>query len=94
MVEIRVRSENFKETYIENWIRFCNVEGIIFHNAKTCPYNTNSRFAMPDRLSEKLGIQTLVIDGDLNDLRFFSEEQAKTKIEAFIEHLGEMSKSN
>jgi len=89
-----VRSEIVKETYIENWIRFCNIDGIIFHNAKTCPYNTNSRFAMPDRLNKKLGIQTLVIDGDLNDLRFFSEEQAKTKIEAFIEQLREMSNSN
>jgi len=86
-----VRSENFKETYIEEWLRFCKVSGIIFHDAKTCPYNTNSRFAMPARLREKLGIPTLVIDGDLNDLRFFSEEQTKTNIEAFVEQLREMS---
>jgi benzoyl-CoA reductase/2-hydroxyglutaryl-CoA dehydratase subunit BcrC/BadD/HgdB len=84
-----VRSELFKETYIEEWLKFCNVQGIIFHDAKTCPYNTNSRFAMPTRLSKKLGVPTLVIDGDLNDLRCFSDEQAKTNIEAYIEQLGE-----
>lgn len=88
-----VRSEDSKERYIEEWIRFCKVSGIIFHDAKTCPYNTNSRFAMPNRLSEKLGIPVLILDGDLNDLRCFSEEQSKTNIEAFIEQLGETSVS-
>jgi benzoyl-CoA reductase/2-hydroxyglutaryl-CoA dehydratase subunit BcrC/BadD/HgdB len=48
---------------------------------------------MPNRLSEKLGIPVLILDGDLNDLRCFSEEQSKTKIEAFIEQLGETSVS-
>ena len=85
-----VRSEDIKEAYIEEWMELCNVQGIIFHDAKTCPYNTNSRFAMPARLHEKLGIPTLVINGDLNDLRFFSEEQTKTNIEAFVEQLREM----
>jgi hypothetical protein len=32
---------------------------------------------------------TLVINGDLNDLRCYSEEQARTNIEAFIEQLAE-----
>jgi hypothetical protein len=73
------------------WIGFCHVQGIIFHDAKTCPYNTNSRFAMPSRLNSELGIPTLIIDGDLNDLRCFSEEQAKTNIEAFVEQLEEMA---
>ena len=88
-----VRSENVKEAYVEEWLEFCNIQGIIFHDAKTCPYNTNSRFAMPARLNEKLGIPTIVISGDLNDLRCFSEEQTKTNIEAFVEQLGEQVSS-
>ncbi len=44
---------------------------------------------MPERLSEKLGVPVLTIYGDLNDLRCYSEEQAKTNIEAFIEQLEE-----
>ena len=75
---------------LQEWLEFCNVQGIIFHDAKTCPYNTNSRFAMPSRLNAELGIPTLIIDGDLNDLRCFSEEQAKTNIEAFVEQLEEI----
>jgi benzoyl-CoA reductase/2-hydroxyglutaryl-CoA dehydratase subunit BcrC/BadD/HgdB len=44
---------------------------------------------MPERLSEKLGIPVLTINGDLCDLRCYSEEQAKTNIEAFVEQLEE-----
>jgi benzoyl-CoA reductase/2-hydroxyglutaryl-CoA dehydratase subunit BcrC/BadD/HgdB len=44
---------------------------------------------MPQRLTEKTGIPHLIVQGDLSDLRLFSEEQAKTNIEAFIEGLEE-----
>jgi hypothetical protein len=44
---------------------------------------------MPERLQDMLGTPYLVINGDLNDLRCYSEEQAKTNIEAFIEQLNE-----
>jgi len=44
---------------------------------------------MPQRLTKKTGIPHLIIQGDLNDLRLFSEEQAKTNIEAFVEGLAE-----
>jgi benzoyl-CoA reductase/2-hydroxyglutaryl-CoA dehydratase subunit BcrC/BadD/HgdB len=42
---------------------------------------------MPERLEKKLGIPALTINGDLNDLRCYSEEQAQTNIEAFVEQL-------
>jgi benzoyl-CoA reductase/2-hydroxyglutaryl-CoA dehydratase subunit BcrC/BadD/HgdB len=42
---------------------------------------------MPQRLSEMTGIPALIIEGDLCDLRFFSEGQSITKIETFIEQL-------
>jgi benzoyl-CoA reductase/2-hydroxyglutaryl-CoA dehydratase subunit BcrC/BadD/HgdB len=44
---------------------------------------------MPQRLQEKLGKPFLVINGDLNDLRLYSEEQTRTNIEAFAEQLAE-----
>lgn len=82
-----VRDEDYKERYISDWVERFGVNGIIFHNAKTCPNNSNSSYAMPRRLSEKLGIPTVVIDGDLCDLRCFSDEQAKTNLEAFVEQI-------
>ncbi len=65
------------------------IDGAIFHNARTCPNNTNSRFGMAQRLRDRYGKLVLVIDGDLSDSRFFSTAQTMTNIEAFIEQLEE-----
>jgi len=81
------RDEEFKEKYIEDIANRFKLDGIIFHDAKTCPSNSNNRYGMPERLEKRLSIPTLTINGDLNDLRCYSEEQAKTNIEAFIEQL-------
>jgi benzoyl-CoA reductase/2-hydroxyglutaryl-CoA dehydratase subunit BcrC/BadD/HgdB len=69
-------------------LEFFKVDGIIYHNARTCPNNSNSRYGMPQRLEKETGIPSLVIDGDLNDLRCLSDEQTNTNIEAFTERLG------
>ncbi len=82
-----VRDENFKEKYIEEMVNKYKIDGLLFHDARTCPANSNSRYGMPERLEKKLNIPTITIDGDLNDLRCYSEEQAKTNIEAFVEQL-------
>ncbi len=82
-----VRDESFKEKYIEEMVNKYKLSGILFHDSKTCPNNSNSRYGMPERLEKKLNIPTVTINGDLNDLRCYSEEQAKTNIEAFIEQL-------
>ncbi|MEW6140588.1 MAG: 2-hydroxyacyl-CoA dehydratase family protein [Thermodesulfobacteriota bacterium] len=82
-----VRDESFKEAYMDAWIREFSVDGVIFHDAKTCPNNSNSRYGMPQRMTSRLNLPTLVINGDLNDLRCYSEEQTKTNIEAFVEQL-------
>ncbi len=83
------RSEEPKQAYIVDKCERFGIDGILFHNAKTCPNNSNSRYDMPGRLEAQLGIPTLVIDGDLNDLRMYSEEQSRTAIEAFVEQLAE-----
>ncbi len=84
-----VRNEPYKEQYIKECCDLFKVNGLLFHDAKTCPNNSNNRYGMPERLSKRLGIPVLTINGDLNDLRCYSEEQAKTNIEAFIEQLEE-----
>ncbi|MCD4769829.1 MAG: 2-hydroxyacyl-CoA dehydratase family protein [Bacteroidales bacterium] len=84
-----VRSDKVKEKYIKEMIEFFKVDGIIYHDAKTCPNNTNCRYGMPQRLSKITGIPSLTIHGDLNDLRLLSDEQTKTNVEAFIEQLEE-----
>ncbi|MGD9304360.1 MAG: 2-hydroxyacyl-CoA dehydratase family protein, partial [Desulfobacterales bacterium] len=84
-----VRSDQAKEEYIKNMLDFFKVDGIVYHDSKTCPNNTNCRYGMPQRLEKITGIPSLTIHGDLNDLRLVSDEQTKTNVEAFIEQLEE-----
>ena len=82
-----VRSEGYKEMVLAEACRHYRAEGILFHEARTCPPNSNTRFGLPERLQRAWGLPTLVLDGDLNDLRCFSDEQARTNIETFVELL-------
>lgn len=82
-------AEAWKEDYIRRMVTEFRVDGIVFHDARTCPNNSNTRYGMPQRLERSLGIPCLVLHGDLNDLRCYSEEQAITNIEAFVEQLEE-----
>jgi benzoyl-CoA reductase/2-hydroxyglutaryl-CoA dehydratase subunit BcrC/BadD/HgdB len=84
------RSEDRKEKYIEEMVAKFKVDGILYHDAKTCPNNSNSRYEMPQRLHMRLRKPFLVVNGDLNDLRLYSEEQTRTNIEAFVEQLLEV----
>ena len=81
------RSEDAKEDYIEEMVERFRVDGILYHEAKTCPNNSNNHYGLPQRLQKRLGKPFVVIHGDLNDLRLYSEEQTRTKIEAFAEQL-------
>jgi benzoyl-CoA reductase/2-hydroxyglutaryl-CoA dehydratase subunit BcrC/BadD/HgdB len=82
-----VRSEEFKLRYLADMARDYQINGFIFHDAKTCPNNSNNRYGLPQRLNKELGIPYVVFNGDLNDLRLYSEEQARTQFEALIEQL-------
>jgi benzoyl-CoA reductase/2-hydroxyglutaryl-CoA dehydratase subunit BcrC/BadD/HgdB len=84
-----VRSDAAKESYIRDMLDLYKVDGIIYHDAKTCPNNSNCRYGMPQRLEKQTGIPSLTIHGDLNDMRLLSDEQTKTNVEAFIEQLEE-----
>ena len=81
------RSEKAKEKILKGLLKDFSIDGIIFHDAKTCFNNSNSNFGMPQRLKKDTGIPSLVIEADLCDLRFYSEGQSITRIETFIEQI-------
>ncbi|KXK05761.1 MAG: Benzoyl-CoA reductase subunit B [Chlorobi bacterium OLB4] len=83
------RSEKAKMKMLSDWFKEYNIDGIVYHDTKTCFNNSNAKFGMPQRLKESSGIPALVIEGDLCDLRFFSEGQSITKIETFLEQIEE-----
>ena len=83
------RSDDPKEAYMAAMIEKYRIDGVLYHDAKTCPNNSNSRYLMPQRVQAKTGKPYVIINGDLNDLRLYSEEQTRTNIEALIEQLSE-----
>ncbi len=82
-----VRSDSVKESVLENLMKEFAVQGIIYHESKTCARNSNNRFGLQNRLFKTTGIPFLEINGDLNDPRCYSEEQSIIAIETFIEQL-------
>jgi len=84
-----VRGENYKEAYLKRMFDTYAIDGIIYHDAKTCPNNSNCRYGMPQRLTRATGVPHVTINGDLNDLRLYSEEQARTQFEALGEQIEE-----
>ena len=85
-----VRSDDYKEKYIKEKIDIYGIDGIIYHDAKTCPNNSNCRYGLSKRIEKLTNIPSLSIDGDLCDMRLVSDEQTKTNVEAFIEQLAEI----
>jgi len=83
------RSDDRKQAYMEQMVEKFSIDGMLYHDAKTCPNNSNNRYDLPQRLETKTGKPYVVINGDLNDLRLYSEEQSRTNIEAFMEQLAE-----
>lgn len=73
--------------FFKNWFPEYGIDGVIFHDSKTCFNNSNAKFGLPQRLTEETGLPTLVIEGDLCDTRFFSDGQSITKIETFLEQI-------
>lgn len=86
------RSEKAKMKMLADWFKEYKIDGIVYHDTKTCFNNSNAKFGMPQRLREMTGVPALVIEGDLCDLRFFSEGQSTTKIETFLEQLEDFNK--
>jgi benzoyl-CoA reductase/2-hydroxyglutaryl-CoA dehydratase subunit BcrC/BadD/HgdB len=89
-----VRSDEVKENILANLMNEFSVNGIIFHEAKTCQRNSNNHFGLQNRLFKRTGLPYLEINGDLNDPRCFSEEQTIIAIETFIEQLSEQITQN
>lgn len=81
------RSEKAKKEILKGWLNEFSCDGIIYHDSKTCFNNSNAKFGLPQRLKEETHVPYLVVEGDLCDLRFFSEGQNITKIETFLEQL-------
>jgi len=85
------RTDAVKERILAAEARRYSVDGIVFHDAKTCPNNSNCRYGMPGRLAAGPGVPSVVVHSDLNDLRLHSDEGVRLALEGFVEQCTEAS---
>ena len=65
------------------------VEGAVFHMNRSCKHWSGNLYEMERQLREKVGIPTVVFDGDQSDPRAFSEAQYVTRVQALVEIMAE-----
>ncbi|MHA2174721.1 MAG: 2-hydroxyacyl-CoA dehydratase subunit D [Candidatus Hodarchaeales archaeon] len=60
-------------------------DGVLYHSMRSCKRYSLGQPITRNEVTEKTTIPGAIIDGDMNDTRAFSEEQAFTRIEALLE---------
>lgn len=70
-------------------IREYNVDGLILHSNRSCKTYSLGQLGLARRVQNELGVPALLIEADMTDPRAFAEEATRTRVEAFLELLGE-----
>jgi len=63
------------------------IDGLVIHSDRSCKPYSVGQYDMKQLLAEELGVKAVVIEADMTDSRAYSEEQARTRLEAFFEAL-------
>jgi benzoyl-CoA reductase/2-hydroxyglutaryl-CoA dehydratase subunit BcrC/BadD/HgdB len=87
MYPILNRGTGDKLATIGKMIKEYQADGVILHSDRSCKPYSIGQMDQRQRLSEELGVPALLLEADHNDPRCFSEEQAQTRLGAFMEVL-------
>ncbi len=79
------RSDKAKEDTLVSRFEEFGVDGVIYHEGRTAPYQSNVRYGLEVRLRRRTGLQALVLEADTHDQRLFSINQIMQKLRDFIE---------
>lgn len=66
-------------------IRFYNVDGFVMHSNRSCKPYSFGQMDIMKIVKDQTGIPVLMIEADMVDPRSFSQSQAETRIDAFME---------
>jgi benzoyl-CoA reductase/2-hydroxyglutaryl-CoA dehydratase subunit BcrC/BadD/HgdB len=78
---------NHRLFLMERLIKDYHVDGLVIHSAKSCKPYSVGQYDLKRILMDRLEIPSVVIEADITDFRAFSEEQTRTRLEAFFETL-------
>ena len=79
------RSDAFKEDHLVDLLEDFGIDGVIYHEGRTAPYQSNVRYGLEVRLRRRTGLHALVLEADTHDQRLFSINQIMQKLRDFIE---------
>ena len=79
------RNLDYGEELISGLIKDFSVEGVVFHSNRSCKLMDFRSFEVQRRITDKMGIPSVMFDGDQTDPRVFSEAQYETRIQALVE---------
>ena len=66
-------------------ISFYDVDGLVMHSNRSCKPYSFGQMDIMEIVREKAGIPVLMLEADMVDPRNFSQSQAETRIDAFME---------
>ena len=78
---------NYREKDLMRMVEKFSLDGFVMHSNRSCRAYSFGQYELAKRLMERHNIPTLMLEADMNDSRSWSDEQANTRIQAFIETL-------
>jgi benzoyl-CoA reductase/2-hydroxyglutaryl-CoA dehydratase subunit BcrC/BadD/HgdB len=78
---------NHRLKLMEAMIRDYQIDGLVVHSDRSCKPYSVGQYDLRRLLMEHLGVKSVVIEADMTDSRVYSEEQGRTRLEAFFEEL-------
>jgi len=78
---------NHRLELMDQMIRDYQIDGLVVHSDRSCKPYSVGQYDLKRLLGERLGISSVVIEADMTDSRVYSEEQTRTRLEAFFEAL-------
>jgi bcr-type benzoyl-CoA reductase subunit B len=79
---------NHRLKLMEQMIRDYHVDGLVILSLRSCKPYSVGQYDLRRLLADRLGVKSVVIESDMTDSRTYSEEQTRTRLEAFFEGLG------
>ncbi len=89
MLKWNLTNRNFLQRYaqLKSYVDEWGADGLVIHSVKSCRLFSAGQGDMREYFARQLGVPTLLVESDLEDQRYFSPAQMRTRIDAFMESL-------
>ncbi len=78
---------DYRERELAEMAEKFTLDGFVMHSNRSCRAYSFGQYELAQRLEDKLGIPSLMLEADQSDTRMWSDEQVATRIDAFMESL-------